>query len=394
MPAIPPSLTGVLRVRSTDIRLPPLRVGQRLQVLVEEKRPGGLLLNVLGRSMKAQTRLPLSPGERLTVQVQTTQPQLTLKIIPPETPQTPVKALMARLLPKQDALAPAMRRIAGTGGEAAARLPEAARQQLTRLVETLPTSREASEPGGLRGLLARSGVFLERLLPTADPETANALAGTDRKALLQRFAALLRASLQQQSPTNRTNAGATTRGQGTPKDQTAARPGGQAAAQTTQALEALLGHVESALSRIRLLQMQPTVSHSRLDLAVEVPLRDGADLDNLYLRIRRDDDDEGTGTEERATTPVPAYQLVVRLDFEHHGAAQATLRLQGERVSAVWHSPNPALSTLIERHLPELGARIRALGLEADSLVSVNAEPPRSPDDVRAPPSGLLDEQA
>lgn len=380
-----PLTEATLRLPAQGNRLPPLTVGQQLQVVVESRKPEGLLLNVLGRRLTVPSQLQVPSGERLTVQVQALQPQVSLKILAATTRATETQAQLARLLPKQqgpvaDALAPVARAAESPQGQS---LPAPVRDVLGRIAQALPTRGEAVDPKGLRQVLERSGLFLERLLVSLPGREATNLANTDIKALLQRAAALLRQSLS--------HAGGSQPGQ---RGQQGNPPPSPSAPQpaSTPALEGLLNQVESALSRIQLLQLQPRISQSPLDLTVEVPLRDGPEMDNLYLRIRRDEDEGGDGAGAHGHEPV--YQLVVRLDFERLGTAQATVRMQGEKVSAIWHSENTGLSEAIQQHLPELESRIRGLGLEPESVLCVNAPPPRMEDDVRQPPSGIFHEQA
>ncbi|MBA1149104.1 flagellar hook-length control protein FliK [Ectothiorhodospiraceae bacterium WFHF3C12] len=373
-----PLTETTLRLPQTGTRLPPLTVGQQLEVLVESRKPEGLLLNVLGRRVTVPSQLQVPNGERLTVQVQTLQPQVSLKILAATTRATETQAQLARLLPQQQgpvghALAPVTRTVESPQAQS---LPAPVRDVLGRLAQALPGRAEATDPATLRRVLEHSGLFLERLLSRVPVREAGQVANTDVKALLQRAAAALRQSLGRAVPT--------------PQAQGGSSAPTQAAPNLVPVLEGLLTQVESALSRIQLLQLQPNISQSPLDLTVEVPLRDGADVDNLYLRIRKD----GGGVEAEGDNAEPVYQLVVRLDFERFGTAQATLRMQGEKVSAVWHSENPSLSEAIQQHLPELESRIRGLGLEAESVLCVNAPPPRSTDDVRQPPSGIFHEQA
>lgn len=374
----PPPTETTLRLPEAGGRLPPLTLGQRLEVLVEGRRPEGLLLNVLGRRMAVPSPLQAERGQRLTVQVQALQPRVALKILATEyRAADSARMLLARLLPRQQG--PVSQPVAGItrgveSGQAEA-LPANVREALGRIAPALPTAAAAGDPQRLRQVLERSGIFLERLLARLPGRDAATMAGRDLKAVLHRAAAALRQSLGQAGGTVAPHS-----------------PAASAGAHLAPVMEGLLAQVESALARIQLLQLQPNISQSPLDLTVEVPLRDGTDIDNLYLRIRREDG--GGAAAEQGQSGEPVFSLVVRLDFEHLGFAQATLRLQGERVSAVWHCENPALSEAVQQHLPELKARLRALGLETESMLCVSGSPPASTDDIRQPATGILHEQA
>lgn len=68
--------------RNFGVMLSNWRVGQVLNALVVDRMPSGnVLLNVGGREFVTPLDLPVQPGTRLQLEVQQTQPQLTLKVL-------------------------------------------------------------------------------------------------------------------------------------------------------------------------------------------------------------------------------------------------------------------------------------------------------------------------
>ncbi len=82
-----------------------LAKGQILQGLVSSKtNEGKFVLNLGDKQFIASTKIPLQPGQQLSVQVQETTPQITLKVISDILPQTIGKSI--HLLDQQNTLLP------------------------------------------------------------------------------------------------------------------------------------------------------------------------------------------------------------------------------------------------------------------------------------------------
>ena len=63
------------------------RVGQILSIrVVEAPAPGRAVLMMAGQRIEAQTEVPLTPGQRLTARVETTEPPQVLRILTPADP--------------------------------------------------------------------------------------------------------------------------------------------------------------------------------------------------------------------------------------------------------------------------------------------------------------------
>ncbi len=155
------------------------RVGQILQALAKGHTADGLIkLQIGGAEVLAQSRQPLSPGQALTLRVESTDPIPQLKVLDALTPSAIRTEALRQVLPRMLALAPALEKVLSppTGGSVDA-LPQPACNALQALATQLPTAQAALSAQGLRGVIQLSGLFPEaRLLqekkPIADVKTA------------------------------------------------------------------------------------------------------------------------------------------------------------------------------------------------------------------------------
>lgn len=330
----------------------------------------GTLLLLIGRHrLPASNSLGLADGDRLTVQLSRGAEGLSATVLRREAPpEPPTAATLRQLLPAQGSVAEAVRGALAAAPGQVPTLPPAAREALAELLAAVPRPAELSRPESLRQALRDSGSLLEWILTRA-PEAAASAGRRDFAALLRRMAERLRPDPGEPSGPGR-SAPAT--------GQEAARGGGE-----------LAGLLEAAAARLRLLQLQPAQGGADLDLAFQLPVQDGAGVDELYLRVRR----EAPGEIDAATEADRPVEVALAFDFGSQGRLEARLRYQAGGLSASWWSERPALRQAVEAGLPLLRERLEAAGLSVGRLEARGKPLPAMPGDIGQPEGGLLRER-
>jgi len=380
-----------------ELARPPLRdllrawpVGQILEATVlEVPTPARAILMMAGQRVEAQTGVPLEPGQRLTVRVETQQLPVVLRVIGPPGPtadpievqRQAVREVLPNAIPLARALGALAQLSAATTPAAQSEgnppLPAAFLAGVRALLGTLPDRAQVATGPGLRAALADTGAFLEARLAALSP--GDPAPRADLKAALLTLTELLpRAArapkaLAVSSP-------ATATGQATPSTAAAAgdppAPPAQRAPQSPagpapaappgaegggEAMTRAAAHVDGALARIELSQLrslpQPDGSHP--GWLVEVPVRSApGQVDVLTVHIEPDEAPAGRGVARRG------WAVSLSLDLEALGPIRARVGWQDGAVSATFWAERPATVEMLGRHSAELVEALHQAGLK------------------------------
>lgn len=354
-PVTPGTNPGTLLVRGADAGARALlQPGTVVSAVVRRDGGDGALVARL-----AQLSLPLprgadvAPGDVVRFQVAAAREGLALRLLaePPSAsaPRSPEQAVQLRDMPRQLSAAEALRGLPtltrGNPGESSttATLPGPARDALAGLLARLPAAESAMSAEGVRRVLRDSGTLFEPLLTRLPPEQIAPLMQRDLKAQLAGAAARLRASAP------------TTPAPGADSTPTAA-PALPLTLDPSRALEGLI-------ARINLLQTSSQQPEGRVDLAFEIPLRQGEDIDALELRLREEE------ANAQAASSNSGWQVDLRLRFADGDAVEARVRLDGaEQVSVTWRARNDVTARRLEGALPQLEAMLERSGLTVAHL--------------------------
>ena len=373
------------------------RVGQILSIrVVEAPAPGRAVLMMAGQRIEAQTEVPLTPGQRLTARVETTEPPQVLRILTPadpgstshngvraaqplapaghEAPDTVLREALRSVLPSAGSLKgvleslPALPQASGAAG---------------RLLATLPTVTQVSQGPGLRAAVEDSGTFLEARLATMAPGQPPL---NDLKARLLRLAALLPRAATQQEPLAHPSRAAGAQNPPRPSGQIPDDPSVLPAGASGEALRAM-SEIEAAVARIELNQLR-AVPHSEgphPGWLVEVPVRSADHLDVLSLHIEPEADSGLAGGPG-------AWTVSLALDLEPLGPVQARVVWQAGSVATTIWAEDPATLDLLRQRSEDLTAALRGAGLEPRGVRCLPGPGPG----FRAPrlPDALLDLRA
>lgn len=396
--------TPTLEIRGADIARPALalRLDQVLQATVRTGPDGRLALQMANHLLGARSEIPLREGDRLTLQVAELQPRISLKVLEHRGREPAINNALRHLLPLQGTLTPLLEQLgsalrARSTGAAGRELPAPVREALNAVLARIPTAEQAARPEGLREALQRSGPLLESRLaallqpaaqgsPTAGNSAAQVL-NQDLKAALLRLASRIR----QQAAASGTAAGGATRAAGGGGQESIGRAAAPPPGLPADGLLAtLLRQTESALARMQLLQVQAAALEQRLDFSLDLPLRDGGELDLLRLRVREDD----SGAAGEAEDEGRALELRLGFEFQRTGPLHAIVRLRGETVSVAWWAERGETVAVLDELLPHLEARLRAQGFELGYVVCQQGRPPQPPDPEPGSRRPLLDLKA
>ncbi|MDC9823118.1 flagellar hook-length control protein FliK [Devosia sp. ZB163] len=150
----------------------------------------------------------------------------------------------------------------------------------------------------------------------------------------------------------------------------------------------LLGHTDSALSRLKLLQHASSPPDARPgaaalaspELRVEIPLQLGAETGILQLLVERDG-------RRKATPRERGWRMRFALNFSATGEVGAEIALFGRAANIGLWAAEPATAAALEAMLPELAPALARRGLEVTGLHVRRGAPRRQ----SAAPGQLLD---
>lgn len=396
-----------------DGKRPPLilRTGQTLTGRVIDT-DGGRMLRLGGHTLPLTTDSRPPAGTRLLLEVLTTRPSLSLRVLEQLTPNTRssgdsgairstlFRNALASQLDTRDLLG-MVRQLSNAGSRDTAL--NTLRTALEPVLRAIPDSRQASRPDGLANALRQSGLFTEqRLLNLLATGTGGQGRGPDPFGGDWK-AALGRALTHLQAAVHSGRLPAPAGGQGSRAAGTIPPPPGVAwnvappiaatatASETAagsspllrdlpETLRLLIQRLEGATARTELHQLVSNPggddSAQRLQLWFEIPIQhqDRYDLWQFHMREeeRRSGDREG------------AWRVTLAVHLPSLGPVFADITLRGERIALRLTAEQADSVSRIREHIGEMRQRLRDAGLRIQRL-SVGAGP-MPVDDSAIPP--------
>ncbi len=392
------------------------QAGQTLNATVIEAESDGRLLLQLegqGKPVEARSPLPLAPGQQVKLMVAIEASRIVLRLLDAEVEQPAMQQAWRSALPRQMPLASVLHSIArllqlpppptgphthhpsATGtppasplsaagqppplpdnrppGDVARPQPITATAASTQAPDKLPALAEQllgrigdpqrlATADGLRQALLNSGLFLEGRLARGD---ISAVQDDFRAGLLRLLGAVREQTAIATAP-------GASRGGSTP-------PGPQLPA--SMLLE-LSQQIEGALARVRVQQLHTLGSQSGPDPAwlLELPLRHGAEIDILRLRIQRED---GNRNSNAAT----GWSVRLHFDSPRHGSVDSVVTLLGGKIGVSFWADQPQTAERVQLHLEELRGQLQHAGLEVEHLRSTTGRAASTDEPI---PGGLL----
>lgn len=390
--------------------------GRVLELLDEGTR---LILQINGQTVEAHSPSNGLPPHNFQARVLSSGQQPILELLSAPAKSTPTAAPLRARLPSQGGLQPLLSDLQAMANAPSVRaLPESVRTALARLEASITDRHDILDPDVLRDSVQRAGLQLEHNLamhagtPTRLPATQ---IDYDMKAVLQRLGQALRQlpqdQLPQEPPPAETGAQLPLP-HGSPRAQTylqvqaalpeAARvPPRQAqllhvalsqatapshtgtdtppplhdlplrpqprlptplGADALTLATGMLKHVEGALSRIEIMQLEAHPSASPQACMIEVPVRGDDGFDVLQLRI--EPDAAGFGAEAAP----PHWTLGFTLEPPSLGAIHGQIRLRGAKVDVDLWAQHDAAVQALEEQTTVLAQLLEGSGLELVQL--------------------------
>jgi hypothetical protein len=354
-----------------------LKVGQVLQAQVlSENRDGQLKLLIGASKLIARTPLQASAGQRLTLQVEKTEPLPTLKLLAPAEQQQVLTEAMKRVLPRQRPLVDLFQHLIQLRQAPTAQLPAPIKQAVAALTERLLSVEQPGFKPNLKAALLDSGLFAEsRLIRQGSPRS-------DLKLDLFKLYELIKSLSPQPIAVDQTKGQGQARAPGPEPD-----PTNQQAQTPFKQLAELGRQLEGAIARIQAHQLAslPQDDPTRQVWQFELPLRHQEQLDMFQFSISR----EGASARDEATVQ---WHLTLQMNLRPLGPMRVHLQLQGKALATVFWAERQGTMQLLERHLPELQQAFEQADLEVTKLQAYRAK--LATEDPLPRHQGLLNEKA
>ncbi|MEE4380822.1 MAG: flagellar hook-length control protein FliK [Pseudomonadales bacterium] len=379
-----------------------LRPGQRVDARVLEVLSSGTArLALAGTEVLANGRVPLQPGQQLSLSVVRLEPVLELRVARPAAPPDPRAEVLRVALPRQAPLADTLRSAAEALRELPVpRDPRSAlgelRSALGRLLDrAVPPER--LDAAGVRRALASSGLFLEAGLAARGRPDAG-----DLKAALLGLAVRIGAA-QGAAPAASTTAAAGTTAPATGPESAPGsepRPGesGGAEGRTAEprapgpeaALERLARAVGAALARVQVHQAASLPSQEGGAVwQFDLPVASEGRRDAVEVRIARD----GGGRRPEVADGGSAWSLTLHFDLPETGPVDVRLGLAGDAVAGTFWCSDPAARARFDAALPRLSEALGRAGLRVETLATA-AGPAPAEERIPRPRTALVDARA
>ncbi len=356
------------------------RVGQVLNAtVIETAAQGAITLRINNTLIQAQSQLPVSPGQQLSLQVANTGQQTVLKVIEPAAPTDPLTQALRVALPRQAALPPLLANLAWlsapSGTAQASTLSPAVTQLASQLFNNLASAASATTAQGLKDALYNSGLFLENKLAHQVPRQDQQGLKNDFKAGLLRLLEGLHAeSVRGQNSPGQPSATQPPSLRGSPLQAQPAVPASLPVQSPSGAVAELTQQTEGALARLQLNQLTslPAAEHPAPLWTLELPLRHNGRADLLHMRIEQDQ------TAKRSSTQNASWTVSLGLDLDGLGPMHARITLANERVSTTLWAERGETVALLDKHIDELRHGLAHAGLKTDTIRCQQGEPPRA----------------
>ncbi len=430
MQSIIAAKSNQLAVKSAQLNLSRLLIGQILNASVVEKKSSNTLILKVGNQLleaRATQNKTLNVGEQLKLVVEKQDNPTTLRVVQhdskintQEAKQQLQQQLLREAIPKQAGLEKLTTLLSQVSKNinASIQIPASVKQQIKKLIDQLPEQNNLKNESGLKTVIKNSGVFLEAKLLTEafnkDGNKLNAAFKTTHQASQKESSQLLKpalnqALLQQQklelardlkanllqlsaainkhkasSPLGKTNSDVIlikpphTSFQASSieianKNATSTKEATIKAAELAlkAETETLNKQIESSIARIEVNQSKAVVSYDNQSplWSIEVPVKDEKDIDLLKLNIHEDKDPNNDDKKNRQWT------TDLKITFENIGSLSAKLSIIDKEVNAILWSDNEILNSLIEDNLAVLNKKIELHGLTTGKITCLKEAP-------------------
>lgn len=414
--------TNQLAVKSAQLNLSRLFIGQLLTASVIERKPSNTLILKVGNQLleaRATLNKMLNVGDQLKLIVEKQDNPTTLRVVHHDSKiiaQETKQQLLREAIPKQAGLEKLTTLLSQVSKniKSSMQMPVSIEQRFKRLIHQLPEKSSLKNESGLRIAIKNSGIFLEAKLLTEalnrdnnKLKTANQasqkvssqlLNPTSNQSLLQpqklELAKDLKANLLQLSaaadkykagsPPGKTSSDnilikSSQASSHTPSIEIANKSAVSAKGAVINAsepalkaeIEILNKLIESSVARIEVNQSKAVVSYDNQSplWSIEMPVKDEKEIDLLKLTIHKDKEPNNDDTKSSPWT------TDLKITFENIGSLSAKLSIIDKEVNVTLWSDNEILNNLANSNLAALNKKIELHGLTTGKITCLKGAP-------------------
>ncbi len=193
----PPKISPqqAITLSEAQIKLESLKVGQQLlaRVLAVQSN-GNVSLQLNNAILNAQTNLPLTQGQTLSLLIAQLGKQIVLKPSAQSSKQLILNQAMREVLPQQkplNELFTALKKQLKPDRNAARIIPTPISQMIKQVIQSLPAAKDISNAQGLKKAMLSSGPLLEKNIVKSAQTQTNLALNTDLKAMLSKLKTVL-----------------------------------------------------------------------------------------------------------------------------------------------------------------------------------------------------------
>ncbi len=364
------------------------KVAQLLNAVITRIADNQLFMQIQSSQGNTAVNTPLPPGlsvkvgDTLQLQLEQLKPVPQFVIVTARKTEQAVPSLLQTTLAKLKAdnvpLQPLLNNIAHIANRPALRpspLPVEINAAVREWFKQLPASFNSKTASQIREHLYNSGLFLpqkiaqhikpllqdisprqlEQALPLVTQRINHALQG-DLATQLYRLAEKIR-----QLPVSSRQTNTPTPSQPTPVSTDLAMIRQQA-----DALQIFSRQLESALTHLQHQQLQNLAEqqNGRMVWLLELPVRDGAEIDLFELKIERDQKRQQNDKADKI------WNLTLQFNLQSLGKIKAHVTMQHEQLSVRFYSEQQQTQRLFQQHLDWLRQRLDCNGLHVAQLDS------------------------
>lgn len=387
------------------------KVSQLIQAVITRITDKQLFLDIQG--VKANTPKPanldLHAGDILKLQVEQLRPMPQFRIVGLQkaADNALITQALKTLMAQNNSSAPALKDISYVANRPSLRpSPMAAEVNaaVRNIFQQIPSPFNLKTAAQLKTQLQHSGSFMEgnikhqifastpnapfNKLPRITPQTSANIKSTlelDLGAQLHRLANLIRTQLTEPRITAQATSYKAPVHPGLPvtdnkpvMQQTTPQPGSQARpeqpalqniTQREEAMQTFLRQVESSLNHIQQTQLQSLNDSQpgRPLWLMELPIKDGQDIELFELRISEEESAQAEGEVKKT------WNVTLQFDLTGLGKVKAHIKMQNEFISTQFVSEKPETLNLFKDNLDFLKNRLSYNGLNVGNLDCVHA---------------------
>ena len=416
------SVTSTAQNNLSTTTPPDWKVTQLIQAVITQITDKQLFLNIQG--VKANTVKPaifdLQVGDILKLQIEQLKPMPQFRIISMQKAMDTnlITQALKNMVAQQTSSAPLLKDISYIANRPALRpSPLAAdiNAAVRDIFKHLPSPFNLKTAAQVKNQLQNSGTFIEsniknqifsavqntslNKVPRITPQiTSNvkSVLELDLGAQLHRLANLIRTQLISTKSTlpletqkNIAAALVNTADNKVPFQQTNRAPAEQAIfqniTQREEAMQSFLRQVESSLTHMQQTQLQNLNESQpgRPLWLMELPIKDGQDIDLFELRISEEENPQAESGEKKI------WNVTLQFDLTGLGKVKAHIKMQNELISAQFYSEKAEVLTLFRENFDFLRGRLSYNGLNVGKIDCAHA---KLSDEFTAKNSTRLDE--